>query len=53
MRTYRIKVTEIHSDYVWVEADSADQAKDLAIGLSACEFEAVDCEVASIDEEDE
>lgn len=43
---YRVKVTEKHSDYVWVEADSAEEAKRLAPEEAQCEFECLyDCEV--------
>lgn len=38
---YRVKVIERHSDYVWVEADSPDEAEDKAVELAECEFEAL------------
>lgn len=50
-KRYRVKVTEKHSDYVWVEAESASEAKDNAHQLAICEFECLyDCEV--VGEED-
>lgn len=49
MNTYRVKVIEKHSDYVWVTANSPEEAKDLAISLSCCEFECIyDCEIDEI-----
>lgn len=36
---YMVKVTEMHSDYVWIEADSAEEAKELAPGHARCEYE--------------
>jgi hypothetical protein len=36
---YRVKVVEKHSDYVWVEADSAKEAEDKAVEHSECEYE--------------
>jgi hypothetical protein len=46
---YRVKVTEKHSDYVWVEADSPAEAKELAPAYAACEFECLyDCEIVTI-----
>ena len=54
MATYRVKVTEKHSDYVWVEADSDEQAKDIAHGYSHCEFECLyDCEIISKEEDED
>jgi hypothetical protein len=45
---YRVKVTEKHSDYVWIEAGSATEAKELAPAYSACEFECLyDCEIVT------
>ena len=45
---YRVKVIEKHSDYVWVDADSAEEAKNIAIKEAECEFECVyDCEIIS------
>lgn len=40
-KKYRVKVTEKHSDYVWVEADSREEAREAAVGESNCEFECV------------
>ena len=43
---YRVKVVETHVDYVWVKAESAEQAELIAPGYACCEFEVVDyCEV--------
>ena len=36
---YRVKGTEKHSDYVWVEADSQSEAEDLAVAEAFCTFE--------------
>ena len=38
---YRVKVVEKHSDFVWVEADSKEEAEDKAIAEAHCEFESV------------
>lgn len=38
---YRVKVTEMHSGYAWVEADSPSEAEDKAVELAECEFECV------------
>jgi hypothetical protein len=52
MKVYRVKVTEKHVDYVWVKANSPEEAKDLAMAESFCEFECVyDCEIMT--EEDD
>ena len=46
MKKYRVKVTEKHSDYVWVEAESASEAEDLAPQEAECQYESLyDCEV--------
>ena len=51
MKEYRVKVTEKHVDYVWVKADSAEEAKDKAHEKSECEFELLyDCEVVEENE---
>lgn len=51
---YRVKVPEVHSDYVWIEAESADEAKELATEHAQCEFECLyDCEVVGTDESEE
>jgi hypothetical protein len=36
---YRVKVVEKHCDYVWVEAESASEAEDLAPKYAECEYE--------------
>jgi len=44
LKHYRVKVTEIHSDYVWVLATTEKEAKSLAVSEAQCEFESVqDC----------
>lgn len=46
MKEYRVKVTEMHVDYVWVKANSAEEAKKLAPAHSECEFESLyECEI--------
>jgi len=35
---YRVKVTELHVDYVWVDADSKEEAEAKAHELSECEY---------------
>lgn len=46
MKTYRVKVTEKHSDYVWVDAEDEEQAKIKAVELAECEYESLyDCEI--------
>jgi hypothetical protein len=48
---YRVKVTEKHTDHVWVEADNEIEACDKAIPLAECEFECVyDSEVVGAEE---
>ena len=51
MKRYRVKVTEKHSDYVWVEAKSPELAMNYAVQSAECEFESLyDCEVVSVEE---
>ena len=51
MKIYRVKVTEKHSDFVSVEAESKEQAEQKAIDIAECKFECVyDCEVVSSEE---
>jgi hypothetical protein len=38
---YRVKVTEKHSDHVWVEAESESEAEDKAVEFAECQFESV------------
>lgn len=40
-KKYKVKVVEKHCDYVWVEADSAEEAEDKAISEAECMFELV------------
>lgn len=35
---YGIKVVEIHTDVVWVEADNEDEAREKAIESAKCEY---------------
>ena len=52
MTTYRVKVTEKHSDFVWVEAKTKEEACEKAPGFAHCEYECLyDCEVVSEEEE--
>ena len=39
MKEYRVKVTEKHCDYVWVKAESRDEALEKAPRLAECEYE--------------
>ena len=39
MKEYKIKVTELHSDVVYITAESADQAIDQAHYEASCEYE--------------
>ena len=51
-KRYRVKVVEKHSDIVEVIAKSRDQARDMAIGESNCQYESLyECEI--LDEQDE
>jgi len=50
-KEYRVKVTEKHSDYVWVFADSEEEAKDKAPEYSECTYETLyDCEVVGVND---
>jgi len=52
-KEYRVKVTEKHSDYVLVKANSEEEAKGLAQSEANCEFECLyDCEIVDICQED-
>ena len=45
-KRYRVKVTEKYVDYVWVEANSREEACDLAPAKSDCMYDLLyDCEV--------
>ena len=51
MNSYKVKVIEKHSDYVWVKADTEEEAKDKAMMESECEFEFVyDCEIITVEQ---
>ena len=53
MKVYRVKVTEKHCDYVWVEAESAAEALKFAPNQSDCEYELLyDCEIVDEKEGD-
>lgn len=46
VKKYLVEVIEHHTDKVWVEAESEDDAKDKAMELSDCRFKCIDeCEV--------
>lgn len=46
MKKYRIKVTEKHTDHVWVTAENEEEALAAAPEHSECEYECLyDCEV--------
>ena len=48
---YRVKVTEKHCDYVWVDAESEEKAKAIAPKHAFCEYECLyDCEIAGYEE---
>ena len=48
MKRYRVKVTEKHSDFVWVEANSNSEAEALAHEYAECSYELLyDAEVVS------
>jgi len=50
-KTYRVKITEKHSDIVTVEAESEDEALNKAVGIAECGFESTyDAEVLSVEE---
>lgn len=52
MPRYRVKVTEKHSDYVWVDAESPEEAKAKAPEVSDCQFECLyDCEIFGTDDD--
>ena len=37
-KRYRVEVVEKHVDYVWVEAESEEEAEDKAPAEAHCEF---------------
>ena len=41
MKKFRIKVVEKHSDFVWVEAETAEEAEDKAHNFAECEYESL------------
>lgn len=52
MKDYRVKVIEKHIDYVWVKANSPEEAKNIAPSYAECEFECLyDCEIVESDED--
>lgn len=45
-KKYGVMVIEKHSDCVWVDAESDEEAKRLALPLAECEFEHLSaCEI--------
>ena len=53
MKKYRVKVTEKHSDYVWIIAENRKEAEMKAPGESQCEYESLyDVEVVQESELD-
>ena len=42
MNRYRVKVTEMHSDFLWVYAETTQEAESKAIQYSDCMFECVE-----------
>jgi len=49
---YKVKVTEMHSAYVWVSASSSQEASEKALEFAECNFECVwSSEVVRIEEE--
>ena len=46
LKQYRVRVKEMHSDIVYVDATSREQARHLAPHHANCEFECLwDCEI--------
>ena len=41
MKKFRVKVVEKHSDFVWVEAETAEDAEDRAHEFAQCEYESL------------
>ena len=51
MKEYLVKVTEMHTDKVWVTASNQEEAKDIAISEAQCDYELVyDCVILSEEE---
>lgn len=51
LKEYKVKVTEKHSDIVWVKAENPSHAKALAQDEASCDFECVyDCEILQVEE---
>jgi len=38
-KKFRVKVVEHHSDFVWVEAETLEEAEDKAHEFAQCEYE--------------
>ncbi len=49
---YRVRVVELHTDYVWVEAGSAQEAEDKAHEEAQCEYETIYSSEATGETED-
>ena len=48
MKEFRVKVTEKHSDYVWIKAENEEEAIREAVIQSCCEYECLyDCQVVA------
>lgn len=39
MKAYKVEVVEKHADYVWVVAETEEEAEDKAVKLADCHFE--------------
>lgn len=49
MKKYKVKVIELHTDVVWVYAESKEEAKNEAQAQSDCRFDCVyDCEILDV-----
>lgn len=51
LKRYKVLVTEIHTDTVWVEASSQEEVKVKAIYEADCEYDHLyDCEIRDEEE---
>ena len=39
MKRFRVKVVEHHIDYVWITAETASEAEDMAPAEAECEYD--------------
>ena len=54
MPKYRVKVTELHTDFVWVYADDEEEALADAHVEAQCEYECLwDCEIMPEEEKEQ